>query len=90
MKELETLVAALRSLQVEGVAEELQRDLAEKEADLVLKVQSLAGETQLELVTLKGEHFNSQQRIPLFFKLSALDFDRLTGTRRVSGEAGKR
>ncbi len=92
-KELETLVAALRSLQVEGVAdEELQRDLAEKEADLVLKVQSLAGETQLELVTLKGEHFIHSSEFPLFFKLSALDFDRLTGidARRVSGEAGKR
>jgi hypothetical protein len=89
-KEVETLVAALRSLQVEGVADEnLQRDLAEAEADLVLKVQSLAGDTVLELLTLHDEHFIHSSEFALFFKLSALDYDRLTGIDAglVSGES---
>jgi hypothetical protein len=87
---VETLVAALRSLQVEGVADEnLQRDLAEAEADLVLKVQSLAGDTVLELLTLNDEHFIHSSEFALFFKLSALDYDRLTGIDAglVSGES---
>jgi hypothetical protein len=88
-KEVETLVAALRSLQVNGVADEnLQRDLAEVEADLVLKVQSLAGDIVLELLTLNDEHFIHSSEFELFFKLSTADYERLTGidAGRVSGE----
>jgi hypothetical protein len=90
-QEVETLIAALRSLQVDGVADaDLQRDLAETEADLVLKVQSLAGDTVLELLTLNDAHFIHSSEFALFFTLSALDYDRLTGidARRVSGESG--
>jgi len=89
-KEIHALITALKSLQVDGVAEEsLQRELAEAEAELVLKVQSLAGEVQLELITLGNEHFIHSTEFPLFFKLSALDHDRLAGidARRISGEA---
>ena len=79
-RELEALLAALRSLQVDGVAaEDLQRELSEAEADLILQVQSLAGEVTLELFTLGGEHFIHSSEYTLFFKLSAYDFDRLTG-----------
>lgn len=89
-RELEALIAALRSLQVDGVADEdLQRDLSDAEADLVLNVQSLAGNTVLELMTLNDEHFIHSSEFPLFFKLSALDYDRLTGidASLVSGES---
>lgn len=89
-KELEALINALKTLQVDGVADEdLQRDLAETEADLSLKVQSLAGEVQLELMTLDDAHFIHSSEFALFFKLSALDYDRLMriDAGRVSGES---
>ena len=79
-RELEALLTALRTLQVEGVAEQdLQRDLSDLEADLILQVLSLTGETTLELFTLGDTHFISSSDYALIFKLSAYDFDRLTG-----------
>jgi hypothetical protein len=79
-RELEALLSALRSLQVEGIAgEDLQRDLAEAEAKLVLKVQSLAGETTLEIFNIEGEPFIYSSEYRLFFRLSDYDYDRLTG-----------
>ena len=79
-RELQALLSALRSLQVDGVAaKDMQRDLSETEAELVLQVQSLAGEVTLELFTVANEHFIFSSEYPLFFKLSAYDFDRLTG-----------
>lgn len=90
--EVEALISALKSLQVDGVADEdIQRELSEAEADLVLKVQSLSGDISLELISLHGDHFIHSTEFPLFFKLSALDYDRLTGidAGRISGESGK-
>lgn len=90
--EVELLLNALKTLQVDGVADgDLQRDLSDAEADLVLKVQSLGGEVVLELMTHNGEHFIHSSEFPMFFKLSALDYDRLTGIDAglVSGEAKK-
>jgi len=88
-RELQALLTALRTLQIDGVASsDRQRDLSEAEADLVLQVQSLAGETTLELFTLEQEHFVHSSEYALFFGLSAYDFDRLTGIdfRLISGE----
>jgi hypothetical protein len=88
-RELEALVTGLKTLQVDGVADEdLQRELSAVEADLVLKIRSLAGEATLELLTLNGENFIHSTEYPLFFKLSAYDFDRLTGIdfQLISGE----
>jgi hypothetical protein len=88
-RELEALLSALRSLQIEGVAsEDAQRDLAEAEADLVLRVESLAGEVTLELFQIEGAYFIHSSEYPLFFSLSAYDYDRLTGIDMVlmSGE----
>lgn len=88
-QELETLITALKALQVDGVADEdAQRELSAVEADLVLKIQSLAGDVTLELLTLNDNHFIHSSEYPLFFKLSAYDFDRLMGIdfRLVSGE----
>jgi len=89
MRELEALLAALRSLQVDGVAtEDARRELSETEADLVLQVRSLAGETTMEFFTAAEEHFVSSSEYRFFFKLSIYDFDRLTGIdfRLISGE----
>ena len=92
-KELESLIAALKALQVDGVADEdLQRELFTAEADLVLNIESLAGEVTLELITLNDNHYIHSSEYPLFFTLSAFDFDRLTGIdfRLVSGEVSKK
>jgi hypothetical protein len=45
----------------------------------------------LELITLDGNHFIHSSEYPLFFELSAYDFDRLMGIdfRLVSGEESK-
>jgi hypothetical protein len=88
-RELEALITALKTVQVDGVADEdVQRELSALEADLVLRIQGLAGEVTLDLVSLNNEHFIHSSEYPLFFKLSAYDFDRLTGIdfRLVSGE----
>ena len=79
-RELEALLDALGTLQVEGVPDgDDQRELAELEADLYLEITSLQGDMTLELFTLGGKHFVFSTRLPLFFKLSAYDYDRLTG-----------
>lgn len=79
-REMLALTTALRSLQVEGVAgEDAQRDLSQAQAELVLQVESLGGEITLELFRVGGKHFIHSSEYPLFFKLSAYDFDRLAG-----------
>lgn len=77
-RELEALLSALRSLQVEGLAnEDEQRDLAASDADLVLVVQGLAGDVTLELFRQGERCFIHSSEYPLFFRLSAFDYDRL-------------
>lgn len=79
-RELEALLNTLRTLQVDGVAaEDLQRELAAAEADLLLQIQSLTGQTTLELFSLEGSYFINSSEYALFFTISAYDFDRLTG-----------
>jgi hypothetical protein len=93
-RELDALLGALRTLQIEGVADEDgQRELAQSEADLVLQVTSLGGDATLELFTLNGEHFIHSSNHGLFFSLSAYDYDRLMGIDPVlisgAGPAGR-
>jgi len=88
-QELEALITGLKGLQIDGVAdEELQRELSAVEADLVLKIQGLAGEVTLELLTLNDNYYIHSSEYSLFFKLSAYDFDRLMEIdfRLISGE----
>ena len=88
-RELQALLATLRNLQIDGLAsEDDQRDLAEAEADLVLNVESLAGEATLELFHREDRHYIHSSEYPLFFTLGAWDYDRLTGIdfRLISGE----
>ncbi|MGB1140619.1 MAG: hypothetical protein ACPG1A_06945 [Halioglobus sp.] len=87
--ELEALLDTLRSLQVEGVADEAtQRDLMDAEAALELRVTGLAGDVTLELFAFEEGHFILSSEYPLFFKLTQYDFDRLTGIdfSLISGE----
>jgi len=78
-REVEALLSTLRNLQVEGVADEdLQRDLAEAEADLVLQVQDLGGEVTLELFRRGEGRFLYSSRYPLCFAVGERDYDRLT------------
>jgi len=91
-RELEALISALKKLQVDGVADgDLPRELSAVEADLILKIQGLEGEVSLELLTLNDNYFIHSSEYPLFFKLSAYDFDRLMGidVRLISGEESR-
>ena len=89
--QLEGLISALKSLQIDGIAgEDLQQELSAVEADLVMAIQSPTGDVTLELITVANEHFIHSSEYPIFFTLSAYDFDRLTGidSRLISGERG--
>ncbi|MAT92620.1 MAG: hypothetical protein CME59_08460 [Halioglobus sp.] len=91
--ELELLLAALRNLQVKDLAaEDLQRELAAAEADLVLVVNSLGGEDTLELFTHGEQHYILSSRFPFFFALPGWDYDQLTAIDLglISGQAPPR
>jgi len=88
-REMEALLAALRQLQISGLAsEDEQRDLAAKEADLVFTVDGLAGRVSLELLRQGARYFIHSSEYPLFFTLAATDYDRLAGIdpRLISGD----
>ncbi len=90
-RELQALLSALRSLQVNGIADgDRQRDLAEAEAELVLAIESLAGRVTLELFNMGEQHYIHSSEYPLFFTLADYDYDRLLNIdfRLISGEAG--
>lgn len=77
-RELQALLGALRTLQVDGVAaENEQAGLSGAEAELLLQIDSLAGEVTLQLFTLDDKHFIHSSQYSLFFRLSAYDFDRM-------------
>ena len=79
-RELQALLAGLRSLQIDGLAsEDDQRDLAEAEADMVFTIDSLAGTVTLEFFRMGERYFIHSSEYPLFFSLSAYDYDRLAG-----------
>jgi hypothetical protein len=79
-RELEALLGALRTLQIDGVAnEDAQRDLAGAEARLVITINTLGGETTLELFELDDKRYILSSAYPFFFTLSEWDYDRLTG-----------
>jgi Domain of unknown function (DUF4340) len=79
-RELDTLLLALASQQVDGVAEEDdQRTLAETEPTLALDVRTASGTERLEYFSLDSGRFIYSRKFPLFFSLSDYDFDRITG-----------
>jgi len=88
-RELLSLLAALRSLQIKGVASAMQeQQLKSTEATLVLDIDSLAGTVQLQLYRLGRYYFIRSSEYPLIFALSAWDYDRLTTVDilRISGK----
>ena len=79
-RELLALLTTLRSLQVQGVADEKYlRLLEDAEADLLLDIDSLSGKISLALYQLDGRHFIRSSEYPVFFRLNAYDYDRLSG-----------
>lgn len=93
-EELGSLLIALKTFQVDGIAnEDKQRELSTMEAQHIFQIQSLAGtELVLEFFSIEGENFVHSNEYPLFFKIGAYDFDRLTGIdfQLVSGEKNER
>lgn len=88
-RELQALLGALRSMQIDGLAsEDDQRDLAEAEADMVFSIDSLAGAVTLEFFRKGERYFIHSSEYPLFFSLSAYDYDRLASIDAplISGE----
>lgn len=79
-RELDALLLALASQQIEGVAEDdAQRTLAESSPTLTLDVTTDHGVEHLEYFRLDGARFVYSKKYPLFFRLSDYDFDRITG-----------
>lgn len=88
--ELAALLDTLRNLQIDGLASaDMQRDLSVAEADLILQITSLAGDIKLELFEMEGEHYIHSSEYPLFFAISAYEYDRLVGIDYglISGES---
>ncbi len=76
-RELEALLLALASVQIEGVAaQDLQRTLSIAVPRIELAVETLAGDTRFELFTLGERHYIHCSDYPLFFTLSNYDFNR--------------
>jgi hypothetical protein len=89
-RELQALLLGLASLQVEAIADEDdQRSLAETGPALSLRIRDAEGEMTLELFQLGDAYAIYHSRYPVFFMLSAYDFDRLTGidAARLAGSA---
>lgn len=79
-RELQALLAALRNLQVQGVAaKDMEQAVKRREAELILQVKGLAAQTELQLYKLDQGHFISSSEYPQLFRISAYDFDKLTG-----------
>lgn len=77
--EATALVNALKTLQVGAPASSSTAEsLALTEADLILSVQSLGGDSTLALYTLGGRHFIKSSEYPWFFILRQGDYRRLT------------
>ena len=77
-RELAALLLGLRSLQVDGIADEdMQRTLAIAAPELSLEIETEDGSTNLVLITVGRAHYIRSNRYDYFFTLSAYDFDRL-------------
>ena len=77
-RELAALLLGLRSLQVDGIADEdMQRTLAIAAPELSLEIETEDGSTNLVLITVGRAHYIRSNKYDYFFTLSAYDFDRL-------------
>ncbi len=79
-RELQALLGALRNIQVQGIApKDIAKTISLREADLILQIKGLAADIELKLFKLDQERFISSSEYPLLFRISAYDFDKLTG-----------
>ncbi len=77
---VQALLAALRQLRVEGIAsEESAAELQPSRADMLLEVESLTGTASLEFYRQGDEHFLRSSQYPRLFRISAYDYERLSG-----------
>lgn len=78
--ELQILLSTLKTLEIEGTADEQQLEtLADVEPDLILDIQSLAGEVRFELMSTKASQFIRSSEYPLLFRIGEPVYQRLTG-----------
>ncbi len=78
-RELDALLLALASQQIDGVADEdEQRTLAETEPSFILDITTPAGSERLDYFKIDQNRFVLSKRYPLFFRVSDYDFDRIT------------
>ncbi len=88
-RELEALLLALSSLQIEGVADEdMQRTLSIAVPRITLAVETSSGNTSFELFKVGELHYIHCSDHSLFFTMSRYDFDRFSTLdwHRLNGE----
>jgi hypothetical protein len=88
-RELEALLLALSSLQIEGVADEdMQRTLSIAVPRITLAVETSSGNTHFELFKVGEQHYIHCSDHSLFFTMSSYDFDRFStlDSGRLNGE----
>ena len=79
-RELEALLRALASLQVDGVAhEDAQRSIAELEPALTLTLAAGRQQIVLDFFSLDAGRYILSSEYPVFFELAAYDYDRILG-----------
>jgi hypothetical protein len=77
-REMAALLLGLRSLQVDGIADEdMQRTLAIAAPELSMEIETADSSASLVLFTVGPRHYIHSKRYDYFFTLSAYDFDRL-------------
>ncbi|MEM1114127.1 MAG: DUF4340 domain-containing protein [Pseudomonadota bacterium] len=78
-REVSALLEALRTLQVTALADQdMQRELADLDPELVLDISGLGGDIRLELFVYADRHYIYSDEYALFFSLGDLEFDRLS------------
>ena len=79
-RELDAVLRALASLQVDGVADEdAQRSIAELEPTLALTLTVGQRQIALEFFSLDAGRYILSSEYPVFFKLAAYDYNRVLG-----------
>jgi hypothetical protein len=79
-RELEALLIALASIQIDGVAnEDDQRSVTELEPDLTLQLAVAQRQIKLEFFSLGDGRYVLSNEYPVFFSLAAYDYERILG-----------
>ena len=78
-REIDAMLEALRSIEIQSLAEEdMQRDLAQSQPEMILEIDGLTGTRRLELFRLDGGHYIYSSEFSLFFRLSQFEYQRLS------------